>query len=110
MENEGLLFVAICMACAVLFLIMGLLARKKPEPVQFWSGWEVTEKNIRDIPAYNRAYGRIWIVYALAWFLAGLTPFITSAPISVILIGIVCFGGIPSIILTYRKIYKKYKR
>ena len=43
MENEGLLFVAICMACAVLFLIMGLLARKKPEPVQFWSGWDVTE-------------------------------------------------------------------
>ena len=30
--------------------------------------------------------------------------------LSVILIGIVCFGGIPTIILTYRKIYKKYKR
>ncbi len=110
MEKTGILFIAICMGCALLFLLMGLFSRRKQEPVQFCSAWEVTEKTIRDVPAYNKAYGRIWLWYALAWFLAGLTPFITSAPISIILIGIVCFGGIPVIILCYRKMYKKYTR
>lgn len=105
---EGLLFIAVCLLCAILFLVIGLLARRKKYPAQFWSGWKVNERNVKNVKAYNKAYSRMWLWYALAWFLAGCSPMLTSAPISLILICLVCFGGIGVILLVYKKIYNKY--
>ena len=94
--------------CAAAFTGIGVYAMKRKKPMWFWSGSEVKPYEIRDIPAYNRANGWMWIGYALGfWAAAALS--LLNVPAAGILTAVWCLGGIPVLVLVYNRIYRKYK-
>ena len=102
-----------CFGCAVLFLGIGIHMQRSEKPAHFWAGSEVKAEWVTDIFAYNFENGRMWILYALPYFLAGifacLVRFHEGFMIAalVVLIG-AAFPGIWLLICQYRKIEKKY--
>ena len=73
---ENLIFPLIMFPCAASFTALGIYAWKRKKPMWFWSGSEVKAWQIRDIPAYNRANGWMWIGYSLGfWAAAALSLF-----------------------------------
>ncbi len=105
---EKILFFIIMAPCAALFTGLGIYAMKRKKPMWFYAGSEVKPWQIKDIPAYNRANGWMWIVYSLGlWAAAILGLFDASA--AGILLTVTCLGGIPLLVIAYKRIYKKYK-
>ena len=74
---------------------IGIYAWKRKKPMWFWSGTTVSENEINDIPAYNKANGIMWICYSLIFWLSTMAG---------------CLAGTPVLIIAYRGIYKKYKK
>ena len=105
---ENLVFLIIMIPCAAAFTGLGIFAMRRKKPMWFWSGSEVKPYEIRDIPAYNRANGWMWIVYSLGfWAAAALS--LLNVPAAGVLVAVWCLGGIPVLVLGYNRIYKKYK-
>ena len=50
---------------SIFFIILGLISSKQKEPVKFWSN-VVNYSNIKDIAAYNKAVGILFIIFGLA--------------------------------------------
>ena len=73
---ENLIFALIMFPCAAAFTALGIFAWKRKKPMWFWSGSEVKPWQIRDIPAYNRANGLMWIIFSMGfWASAVLSVF-----------------------------------
>ena len=105
---ENLVFLLIMIPCAAAFTILGVFAWRRKKPMWFWSGSEVKPWQIRDIPAYNRANGVMWIIFSIGfWASAGLSLF--NVPAAGVLAMITCLLGIPGLIIVYKRIYNKYK-
>ncbi|MBR0356171.1 MAG: hypothetical protein IJI85_07425 [Clostridia bacterium] len=105
---ENLVFLIIMIPCAAAFTGLGVFAMRRKKPMWFWSGSEVKPYEIRDIPAYNRANGWMWILYSLGfWAAAALS--LLNVPAAGVLVAVWCLGGIPVLVLGYNRIYKKYK-
>ena len=105
---ERYLFILIMVPCAALFTGIGIYAMRRKKPMHFYAGSEVKPWQIRDIPAYNRANGWIWILFSLGfWAAALLSLFNVSA--AGMLVALTCLVGIPILVVVYRRIYKKYK-
>lgn len=98
-----------CWICGIFFLAFGQFARRYKKPVWFWSGSTVEPESITDIPAYNRANARMWSVFSLPFWISGLMSFWWMVPAAVLLT-VACLAGLPVLIVTYNKIFKKYKR
>ena len=99
----------ISLGCAALFYGIGIYASKKKEPMWFWSGTEVDPSTITDIPAYNLENARLWKLYSLWYWAAGLGMFInTLAAFYILMAGGTI--GIVLLILRYRRIEKKYRK
>ena len=108
-EWFGIAVLAVCSCvCGAAFLGFALFARRCQKPVWFWSGSTVDPAAIADVPAYNRANSRMWAAYSLPFWACGLLglwqPFAAG-----IILAAACIGGIPVLVLVYRKILKKYK-
>ncbi len=105
---DALVYVLIMVPCAALFTGIGIFAWTRKKPMWFYAGSEVKPWQIRDIPAYNRANGIMWILFSLGfWAAVVLSLFNVSA--AGILTMVTCVLGIPGLIIAYRRIYKKYK-
>ena len=105
---ENLVFLIIMIPCAAAFTGLGVFAMRRKKPMWFWSGSEVKPYEIRDIPAYNRANGWMWIGYSLGfWAAAALS--LLNGPAAGVLVAVWCLGGIPVLVLGYNRIYQKYK-
>lgn len=100
--------VASCWICGASFLAYGLFARRYKKPIWFWSGSTVDPASIADIPAYNRANSRMWIVFSVPFWVSGLLSFWWMMPAAVVLT-VSAVGGVPVLIVVYSKILKKYK-
>ena len=105
---ENLVFLIIMIPCAAAFTGIGVYAMRRKKPMWFWSGSEVKAWQIRDIPAYNRANGWMWIIYSLGFWASAILGLI-NVPAAGILVMVVCVLGIPGLVITYNRIYKKYK-
>ena len=98
----------VCSFCSLVFGLIALWSFKRKDPMHFWSGITVKPEEIADIPAYNRANGMMWALYALAIFLSGvLTLFSESA--GAILLMVILLPGLGVLIFVYYRIYNKYK-
>ena len=105
---EWVLWLIIMLPISALFTGIGIYAWRREKPMWFWSGSTVDEKEISDIPAYNKANGIMWICYsALFWISTIMGVFQMAAAGIVLSVG--CLGGIPILIFTYGKIYSKYR-
>lgn len=95
--------------CAILFYSIGAYAQKLETPMHFYSGTTVDPAQISDIKAYNKENARMWKLYSLWYVTSGLAE-IWSADIALILLIAACAVGLPVLIYTYSKIFKKYRR
>ena len=105
---QRIIWLVIMLPACISFTGLGVFAWRRKKPMWFWSGSVVREDEISDIPAYNRANGIMWIAYSLVfWASAVLGWFRTELAGIVLAVG--CLGGIPLLIIAYKKIYAKYR-
>ena len=106
---ERVIWLIIMLPVSLFFTGIGIYAMKREKPMWFWSGSEVSEREISDIPAYNRANGIMWIVYSSVFWISAVFGLFRMEAAGIFM-AIGCLGGIPCLIIAYQKIYKKYKR
>ena len=107
--GNSIVWLIIMVPCSALFTGIGIYAWKRKKPMWFWSGSTVDEKEISDIPAYNRANGIMWICFSLIyWTAAVLGIFSARAAGPVIAVGTLV--GIVGLIVAYKAIFQKYRR
>ena len=101
-----LIFIS-ALAAGLLFTAIGVYAWRREKPMWFWIEPEIDPASLADIPAYNRANGKMWLIYSLIFWL--------SAPVSLIndtvgglLMAILALAGLPVLAAVYKKIYRKY--
>lgn len=71
MTAEEIITLVILCICAIPFLGLGIAQCKSSKPVGFWSGKKPPEaEQIRDVEAYNKKHGRMWIIYGVGLILA----------------------------------------
>ena len=106
---ERILWIIIMLPCSISFTALGIYAWNRKKPMWFWSGSTVREYEITDIPAYNRANGKMWIAYSLVFWIS-LILGIFNVSVAGIVLGVGCLGGIPVLVFVYGKIYARYRR
>ena len=94
---------------SLLFTGIGIFAWRRTKPMWFWSGTTVGEEEIRDIPAYNRANGIMWLVFSLLFWGSTVLGALNMKWGGLVLI-LGCAVGVPLLPLVYGRIYRKYKR
>lgn len=106
----GNIIMLVCMwFCAGLFLGFGLYARRREEPMWFWSGTTVPRDSISDVPAYNRANSRMWLLYSLPWWLGGLLGL--AHPLAAAIVALLaCTAGLVWLIRSHGNIEKRYRK
>ncbi|MEM5768635.1 MAG: hypothetical protein AAGU32_10175 [Bacillota bacterium] len=108
MSFANIIFAAICWLCSLIFGVIALWAFKRKDPMHFWSGSTVRPEEIADIPSYNRANGLMWAVYAACMVVTGILS-LFSTIIGAVLLAILCVPGIVVLVVTYNRIYHKYR-
>ena len=103
-----IMWMLIMIPLSALFTGIGIFAWLRKEPMWFWAGSTVKESEIRDVRAYNRANGIMWLVYSVVfWASTILGMFHVGAAGIVLTIG--CPAGIFALIIAYLRIYDYYK-
>lgn len=98
---DNLMYLIVMWIAAILFIIIGIYAMNRKKPMWLWSGSPISESDINDVKAYNRA------VFSIPMFVGGIVEFIL--PISSILILLLtCTVGIGFVVWYYHKIEEKY--
>ena len=106
---ERIIWLIMMVPVASLFTGIGIFAMKRKKPMWFWSGSEVKEREISDVPAYNRANGIMWIVFSLIFWVSTVLGWFQMGAAGAV-VGIGTVAGIPFLIITYNRIYNRYKR
>lgn len=104
-----MIYISSLILCGGVFIGFGIFALKKQTPIHFWSGTVVKTEQIRDVKAYNRANGIMWIVYGSLIILSGIPAAIFDIDMFAIISIIIIFLGLIVMIIIYNKIYNKYK-
>ena len=105
----GIFFAVGMIPIGALFVGIGIYAWKRKEPMWFWAGIKVNEKEIADVPAYNRANGLLWIGFSMVFWvsaLLGLFQMKIAGPLMIL--GIV--AGSLAMPIIYNGIYNKYRK
>ena len=105
---EKVIWLDIVVPCAALFTGIGIFAWRREKPMWFWSGITVEESEIADVRAYNRANGRMWIVFSLIYWVSALLGVWSAAKAGIVLAAGTALG-IPCLVFAYRRIYEKYR-
>ncbi len=100
----GNIIMLVCMwFCAGLFLGFGLYALRREEPMWFWSGEKVPKDTVTDVPAYNKAHSRLFLLYSLPWWLGGLLGL--AHPLAAAIV-----AGLAWLIWSHGNIEKRYRK
>lgn len=105
---EWVLWLIIMLPISALFTGIGIYAWRREKPMWFWSGSTVNEKEISDVPAYNKANGIMWICYSAVFWISTMMGIFQMTAAGIVL-SVGCLGGIPILIFAYGKIYNKYR-
>jgi len=73
------------------------------------TGTTVKADEIRDVPAYNKANGVMWMVYGGSIAVLGIVG-LFNIWVSVVLMVVWASLGLVFLVITYKRIYAKYKR
>ena len=104
----GIIIMIICnLMCGGVFVGMGIWAKKRKDPMHFYSGTSVDPKKVTDIPAYNRANARMWFAYSMPFWLSCVVSFFHLGAAAMIM-GVACVPGFLWLIFRYQKICKTY--
>ena len=106
---EIIIWLVIMIPTSALFTGLGIFAWRRKKPMWFYSGSTVSEKEIADIPGYNRANGIMWLAFsAVFWISTVLGCCSMAAGGIVLMVGSII--ALPLLPITYSRIYKKYRR
>ncbi len=95
----------------ILFILMGIykICSKKTQPFGFWANAEVFPVN--DVKAYNKALGKLWIVFGIIFIVLGI-PLLAeqnAGSIAITIVGIL-FLSITTMIVYVIKIEGRYRK
>lgn len=109
MSGESIVYILSTLITSSFFIIFGIYAFFKKDPVHFWSGSVVKNEEIKDVKAYNRANAFMWFGSGAIIALSGFAPLIwDSKMVSLVFVLLIFFILIIMMVL-YQKIYNKYK-
>lgn len=94
---------------AVVFGIIGIVARKSQKPVGFWANNKAP--NVTDVRRYNRAVSMLWFVFAVSYEIVGI-PLLLCKQNSLLAL-ISAFGAVAlslGLMIGYIQIEIKYKK
>jgi hypothetical protein len=96
-------------ACAVFFVIYGILAFFAKKPFGFWANGK-NPVRIADVSGYNNALGKLWIAYGVCLGLLGI-PVMTSESRTLIVITVIATAvlTIGMVVVYVIRIEEKYK-
>ena len=96
---------------SLIFIAIGITQYKSKKPVGFYTGETPPKQDeLTDVPAWNRAHGRMWIGYGIAIPVSFVLGLLLPADIlSAILPCAVIAIGIPCLILGHRMLCSIYK-
>ena len=98
----------IWMALGILIAALGVYCFFAKKQVGFWANAKTPE--MRDVRAYNRAVGKLWLVYAAVFCVLGL-PLLREQPSALTALSVVgVMLEIVVLIVVYMKIEQKYKK
>ena len=92
---------------ALIFIAVGIYAVKREKPMWLWGGSAVPESMVKDVKAYNRAIGKMWLACSVPLLISGVAVLIFPG-ISLIIFALVCVAGIGVLAWCYHKIEEKY--
>lgn len=102
-------FLIIMVPVSMLFTGLGIYAWRRTEPMWFFAGTTVEKDEIQDVPAYNRANGKLWIGYSMIFWISAILGFF-KAGIGGIFMIVGAIVGALALPFIYNKIYDRYKR
>lgn len=111
----GIIMLFCCWICGDAFLIIGIYAKNTKKPMHFYSGSKIDPETVTDIAAYNRANSKLWILYSIPYFLAGIMAMFGfygkwAVIVAVIIAVSAAFPGTFLLIQGYHRIERKYIR
>lgn len=105
--TEGMTALLLWETCAALFAGIGISCFLAKKPVGFFANAEPPK--IRDVKAYNRAVGRLWLVFAVVFALLGIPLRSPDSPMVLLsVLGVI--WEIIIVIIVYLRIEQKYKK
>lgn len=113
MTTITILMAIIGFLCAVMFSIMGIRAFLAKKPVNFWAGTKVKPEEVSDVRGYNRANGKMWLIFSIPFWIAGVAGLfndVSPAASYIFLIALILGGsvGIYWLLNRYQKIANKF--
>ena len=106
--GHSIAWLVIMIPICLLMTGLGVFAMRREKPMWFFSGTKVKPEEITDVPAYNRANGIMWIVYALAFWISTGVGLVNMKAGGIMLV-IVSVGGSLMLMFAYHRIYEKYR-
>ncbi len=103
-----IIWLVIMIPCSLLFSGLGIYAWRRKEPMWFYSGSTVKSEEIRDIPAYNRANGIMWLAFSAFFCICTVLGAMNMRSAGFLMLGgtvLLCF----LLPVTYHRIYDRYK-
>jgi len=94
---------------ALIFIGVSIYSCKRKKPMNFFSTSEVDEREIKDVPSYNRANAVMWVIYSLIFIIIGIIGIIGYTNAATYMILFAVFLGIPVLAYVYNRIYNKYR-
>lgn len=91
----------------ILFVGIGIHSMKRTDPTNFWASTSVSEDNIKDVKAYNRENGILWISYGCLFALDGIIG-IFAVKVAAVLLLALCIACVPVLLAWHTRIFKKY--
>ena len=103
-----IIWLVVMVPVSALFTGLGVFAWVRRKPMWFWSGQIVTEGEILNVRAYNRANGIMWIAFSLVMWASTFLAF-SDMKLAGIVLFVACILCVPVLPFTYSRIYKRYR-
>ena len=108
---SNLLFCLIIMVpTSLLFTSIGIYAWRRKKPMWFWAGDTVSEDEITDVRAYNRANGIMWLCFSLPLWIGTIVIVCHNIILGTNILLVDATVGLVLMMIAYTFIRKKYKK
>ena len=107
---DNLIWLSIMIPTSLLFTCIGIYAWMRKKPMWFWAGDTVSEDEITNIRAYNRANGIMWLCFSLPLWMATIIGGCHNIILGTNILLADSTVGLVLMMITYTFIRKKYKK
>ena len=109
-DMDNLIWLSIMIPTSLLFTCIGIYAWMRKKPIWFWAGDTVSEDEITNVRAYNRANGIMWLCYSLSLWMATIIGGCHNIILGTNILLADSTVGLVLMMITYTFIRKKYKK